>query len=84
MRLSLKRTTLYDTMESQVSSKAQNLKPLCPTRWTVRTIAIKPILDNYETLLLTLEEMNATGRDEYALKAGGFVRQLQLFSTYLG
>ena len=50
IRLSTKRTTLFNTMKSQVSSEAQNLKPLCPT---VRTVAIKAILDNYETLLLT-------------------------------
>ena len=84
IKFSPKRTTLFNTMKSQLSSEAQSLKPLCPTRWTVRTGAIKAILDNYEVLLQTLEEINITGRDEYAMKAGGFVRQLQLFSTYFG
>ena len=31
-----------------------------------------------------MEEINTTGHDEYTLKAGGFLRQLQLFSTYFG
>ena len=84
IKYSPKRTTLFNTMKSQLSPETQNLKPLCPTRWTVHTVAIKAILDNYETLLSTLEEINTTGRDEYAMKAGGFVRQLQLFSTFFG
>ena len=50
----------------------------------MRNGAIKAILDNNETLLPTLEEINATGHDEYVMKAGGFVRQLQLFSTFFG
>ena len=82
IKFSPKRTTLL--MKSQLSSETQNLKPLCPTRWTMRTCAIKAILNNYETLLQTLEEINTTGHDEYTLKAGGFLRQLQLFSTYFG
>ena len=67
---------LFKTMKSQLSPEMQNLKPLCPTRWTVRAGAIKAIFDNYEMLLSTLEE---TGRDEYM--KGVFVRQVQLYST---
>ena len=48
------------------------------------TGAIKAILDNYETLLSTLDEVHKTGRDEYAMKASGFVRQLHLFNTFFG
>ena len=55
----LKRTTLFNTTKSQLSPETQNLKPLCPTRWMVHTVAIKVILDNYETLLSTF------GRDYY-------------------
>ena len=84
IKFSPKRTTLFNTIKSQLSPETQNLKPLCPTRWTVRTGAISAILDNYEPLLSTLDEVHATGRDEYSMKAGGFVRQLQLFSTFFG
>lgn len=31
-----------------------------------------------------LEEVNSSGRDEYALKAGGFLQQMEKFSTFLG
>ena len=53
-------------------------------RWTVHTDAINEILDNYEALFTTLDEINASGRDKYAMKAGRFVRQLQLFGTFFG
>ena len=35
-------------------------------------------------LLACLEEVHATGRDEYAMKAGGFKRQLEQFDTFFG
>ena len=34
------RSRLFDTLRSQVSPGAPTLKPLCPTRWTVRTRAV--------------------------------------------
>ena len=84
IKFSPKRTTLFNMIKSQLSPEIQNLKPLCPTRWTVRTGAISTILDNYEALFATLDEVNASGRNEYVMKAGGFGRQLQLFSTFFG
>ena len=82
IKFSPKRTTLFNTINSQLSPETQNLKPLCPTNWTVRTGTISTILDNYEALFTTLDEVNASGRNEYVMKAGGFGRQLQLFSTF--
>ena len=41
IKYSPKRTALFNTMKSQLSPEMQNLKPLCPTRWTVHTAAIK-------------------------------------------
>ncbi len=60
------------------------LRPLCPTRWTVRTDAIGAILSNYSTLCTVQEEVNSTGRDEYAMKAGGMLRMLETFATFFG
>ena len=68
IKFSPKCTTLFSTIKSQLSPETQNLKPLCPTWWTVRTGAINTILDNYEALFITLDEVNASGRDEYAIK----------------
>ena len=57
---------------------------ICPTRWTVRTKALDAIIKNYKLLIPALLEIHNTGRDEYALKAGGFLQSLDKYSTYFG
>lgn len=84
IKFSPKCTTLFQTMKSQMSPDTCNLRPLCPTRWTVRGGAIMAVLDNYNTLQSALEEIHETGRDEYVMKAGGFLRLLQEFTTFFG
>ena len=84
IKFSPKRNALFDTIKSQSYPETNTLKPLCPTRWTVRSGAINAVLENYNALLTTLEEIHSTGRDKYAMNAGGFATQLQLFSTFWG
>ena len=74
---------MFDTLRSQVSPGAPSLKPLCPTRWTVRTHAIGALLTNYGLLLDALEIIQE-GRDEYAMKANGYLTSMQQFSTFFG
>ena len=83
IRFSPKRSSLFTTLQAQVSSSAPTLKPLCPTRWTVRTRAIEAVLANYQLLLDALEEIQQ-GKDEYALKANGFLHSMLKFSTFFG
>lgn len=71
-------------MQSQHSYNSPSLKPLCPTRWTVRTAAINSVLTNYEVLCDTLCQMNREGMDEYAMKAGGILPAMERFCTYSG
>ena len=78
-----KRSSLFDTLRSQVSLGAPTLKPLCPTQWTVRTRAIGALLTNYELLLDALEIIKK-GRDEYAMKVNGYLTSMQQFSTFFG
>ena len=44
------RTFLFNNIKNEVSPDSQGLKPLCPTRWTVRTAAIESVVENYEPL----------------------------------
>ena len=67
-----------------MSPGAAKLKPLCPTRWTVRTAAIDSVLKNYSVLKSALLEIHEQGRDEYSLKAGGFLAAMEKFSTFFG
>ena len=86
IRYSPKRSSLFQGLQAQLSQdsshKAQSLKPLCPTRWTVRTATFQSIVSNYTILCEALEEINAECHDEYGRKAGGFLAQLEKFSTY--
>ena len=65
IRYSPKRMTLFQALQSQLAHGSASLKPLCPTRWTVRTGAIQSVLCNYSILCEALEQINAETRDEY-------------------
>ena len=73
VRASPKRLALFKNIQHQSSFHAQapNIKPLCPTRWTVRTGAINSVLQNYDTLCETLDEISANTHGEPAAKALG-------------
>ena len=83
IEFSPKRSFLFS---SNLSTKGcgTNLKPLCPTRWTVRTAAIDAILKDYVVLMETLQDIYSTTHDEYGLKAHGFLHSLESFSMLFG
>jgi len=60
----------------------ENLRPLCPTRWTIRLCSIKSVLDNYTQLLSFLEEVLQTKRGEAGSKSSGCAKQLSTLSMY--
>ena len=84
IRFSPKRSSLFESLQAQLSPGAPSLKPLCPTRWTVRTRVLGAIASNYAVLTTALLEIHEGGRDEYALKAGGYLATMDKFSTYFG
>ena len=53
IRFSPKRLSLFESMQSQLShsSPSPSLKPLCPTRWTVRTGAINAVIMKFFVML---------------------------------
>lgn len=64
-----------------MTAQGGGIKPLCPTRWTVRTEAINAILTQYEVIMDTMEEVHQTTHDEYGLKASGILTSLEKFET---
>ena len=76
--------SLFEAIKLQMSPYTSDLKPICPTRWIVISGVIAPVLQNYVTLTATSEEVNESGCDEYAVKAEGFAKQLQMFSNFFG
>ena len=84
IRYSPKRSTLFEAIQAQLAPGSPSLKPLCPTRWTVRTCALHSILSNYSVLQETLQKVNTECHDDYGRTAGGYLAQMEKFSTYLG
>ena len=76
------------------SEKSPGVKPLCPTRWTVRAESLRSILLNYEVIQGVLEEILEvySGNTEATSTARGilvtsqslflFFLQLQLKNSY--
>ena len=60
-----KRSLVFDKCQKEFSPEAPGLRPLCPTRWTVRTSALDSILKNYETLIHAFRDVNTTSHDDY-------------------
>ena len=48
------------------------------------TSALHSILSNYSVLCETLQKVNAECHDEFGRTAGGYLAQIERFSTYLG
>lgn len=63
------------------NAASTGLKPLCPTRWTARTVATKALLNNYEAVYDTLDEIiGMGGNTEASKKAPGL--QALMMSMY--
>lgn len=82
--LSGKFKTIFCNIATSEHGSFSTLKPLCPTRWTVRVAAVHSVLKQYEAVLLSLEEMASTGGSETATKANGLLDRFQRGNTVLG
>ena len=79
-----KRMHAFRNSQRDFSPQATNIRPLCPTRWTVRQGALSSILDNYEALQDTMTTVNQECHDDYGMRAGGILAQLEKFDTLFG
>jgi Domain of unknown function (DUF4371) len=87
IRASPLRMRCFDLLRVQVMHDGPltaSLRPLCPTRWTVRVKSIQSLLDNYEALCSALEEAASRSTDDSSAKASGFLKRLETFETYFG
>ena len=84
VRNSPKRGLVFNRVQQELSPNAPGLKPLCPTRWTVRTASINAVFENYATLIEAFYEMQRCTPDDNGHKAGGVVCKLEEFRTFIG
>lgn len=79
--LSPKRQVLFEKIHGDLGKPYTSIKPLCPTRWTVKAKAMLFLIENYRCLQDTLEIISE-GHDEYARRASGLQALMQQFSTF--
>ncbi|XP_028419289.1 zinc finger MYM-type protein 1-like [Dendronephthya gigantea] len=83
IRASPKRFAIFRHLQEEFNMDASGLKPLCPTRWTVRTGAINAILKNYEIICNELEQVSKDSGPS-ASNASGYVALMERFQTFFG
>ena len=86
IRMSQKRLAQFNHLKTHALPNSPSLKPLCPTRWSVRTAAINSVLQNYSILLEELKVISSdsTSKSEASTKATGLIAVLKKFSTFFG
>ena len=75
---------IFDDAAASMYDSAATLKPICPTRWLCRVRSVTSVLDQYEAVLSSLEEMSSGVQSETATKARGLLDRFQQGSTILG
>ena len=87
--VSMQSQALLERMQHDFGNESpRSLKPLCPTRWTVKHKTFQSVLVNYEPLLETLDRISSgsdgSSRLEIRSKAGGIYQSLQTFDCLFG
>ena len=81
---SQKRSLVFQQCKEELHLPGTGLRPLCPTRWTIRNVAIDAVLRNYPALLETFERISSESHDDYGRRANGVLTMLDKFSVYFG
>ena len=71
-----KRLTHFRHLKDQLNPGSPGIKPLCPTRWMVRTAATDAILKNYSILCEELDHLGADTQGESSYKALGLLEKI--------
>ena len=84
IRESSKRRGIYESLFGKYEV-VRNLLSLCPTRWCVRALSMKRVIDNYEKVMDTLNIMNGdqTIRGDARARIAGFAKKGRESKTYV-
>lgn len=84
IRASPKQLGLFERIQSNLSPDSPRLKPLCPTRWTVRTAALNAVIKNYTVICCELETIGREAYGEPSRKSCGLLAMMDKFRVYFG
>ena len=84
IRASPKRLGLFERIQSELAPNSPGLKPLCPTRWTVRTAALNAVIKNYAVISCELETIGKEAYGEPSRKSCGLLAMMDKYGVYFG
>ena len=79
-----KRWAQFRHLQDKLNPGIPGLKPLCPTRWTVRTKSLHAVIKNYSILMKELDVISEEAKGDSAQKSLGIMALMDKFSTYFG
>ena len=50
VKFSPKRDVLFEKLKADLAPDSDGFCILCPTRWTLRTVSLRSVIDNYKVL----------------------------------
>ena len=56
-KYSAKKKAMLLKLKSELAPSSPGIKPLCPTRWTVRAESLRSVIMNYSLIITVLEEI---------------------------
>jgi len=75
--------TIFKAIAQSEAGSFRTLKPLCPTRWLQRMGPVQAVIGQYEEVLLSLEEIAASGSSDTCRTARGLLERFQKGQTLL-
>lgn len=85
-KYSAKKKAMLLKLKSELSPESPGLRPLCPTRWTVRAASMKSVIENYHVIISVLEEIieEYRGNTEATSSARGVLATIEKFAFLFG
>ena len=86
LKYSAKQKAMLFKLKAELAPANPGVKPLCPTRWTVRAESLRSILVNYEVITALLEEIleEYKGNSEATCSARGVLAMMEKFCFIFG
>ena len=85
-KYSAKKKAILLKLKSELASETMGIRPLCPTRWTVRAESLRSIIVNYSLIHSVLEEITEEyrGNSEVTSTTRGIMATMEKFSFIFG
>lgn len=86
VKYSAKKKAMLLSLKQELSPSSPSIRPLCPTRWTVRAESLRSVIANYEVIQELMEEIieEYRGITEATSPAKGILSSMEKFAFLFG